>query len=77
MPASLAFVLAAYLIEPGRATYELDDLAAEYDVDVAPEPETEEETAALVRLAAPRPCAARIVIDPSVGGIGELMPFSS
>src|SRR4051812_38220434 len=45
-------LLAAYLIEPGRATYELDDLAAEYDVDIAPEPETEEETAALVRRAA-------------------------
>jgi DNA polymerase I len=45
-------LLAAYLIEPGRATYELDDLAAEYDVDVTPEPETEEETAALVRRAA-------------------------
>ena len=45
-------LLAAYLIEPGRATYELDDLAAEYDVDVAPEPATEEETADLVRRAA-------------------------
>src|SRR4051794_20982463 len=45
-------LLAAYLIEPGRATYELDDLAAEYDVDVSPDPETDEETAALVRRAA-------------------------
>jgi DNA polymerase-1 len=45
-------LLAAYLIEPGRATYELDDLAAEYDIDVAPEPATEEETADLVRRAA-------------------------
>ena len=45
-------LLAAYLIEPGRATYELDDLAAEYDVDVAPEPAIEEETADLVRRAA-------------------------
>ncbi len=45
-------LLAAYLIEPGRATYELDDLAAEYDVDVAPEPAIEEETANLVRRAA-------------------------
>ena len=50
-------LLAAYLIEPGRATYELDDLAAEYDVDVVPEPATEEETAALVRHAA-HPAAA-------------------
>src|SRR4051812_7814614 len=45
-------LLAAYLIEPGRATYELDDLAAECDVDVTPEPATEEETADLVRRAA-------------------------
>ncbi|HEU5212126.1 MAG TPA: DNA polymerase I [Gaiellaceae bacterium] len=45
-------LLAAYLIDPGRATYELDDLAAEYDVDVTPEPATEEETAELVRRAA-------------------------
>ncbi len=45
-------LLAAYLIEPGRATYELDDLAAEYDVDVALDPPAEEETTALVRAAA-------------------------
>ncbi len=45
-------LLAAYLIEPGRATYELDDLAAEYDVDVTLDPPAEEETTALVRAAA-------------------------
>src|SRR5438552_627662 len=45
-------LLAAYLIEPGRASYELDDLAAEYGVEVVPAPATEEETAALVRRAA-------------------------
>ncbi len=45
-------LLAAYLIEPGRSSYELDDLATEYGVDVRPEPETDEETAALVRRAA-------------------------
>jgi DNA polymerase-1 len=45
-------MLAAYLIEPGRPLYELDDLAAEYGLEVIPEPETEEETAALVRHAA-------------------------
>ncbi len=45
-------LLAAYLIEPGRSSYELDDLAAEYGVDVRPEPETDDETAALVRRAA-------------------------
>jgi len=45
-------MLAAYLIEPGRPLYELDDLAAEYGLEVIPEPETEGETAALVRHAA-------------------------
>ncbi|HLM33794.1 MAG TPA: DNA polymerase I [Gaiellaceae bacterium] len=45
-------LLMAYLIEPGRAGYVLDDLAGEYGVELRPEPETEEETAALVRHAA-------------------------
>jgi DNA polymerase I len=45
-------LLAAYLIEPGRASYELDDLAAEYGVGVRPVPEADEDTAALVRGAA-------------------------
>ncbi|MEP6978942.1 MAG: DNA polymerase, partial [Thermoleophilia bacterium] len=45
-------MLAAYLIEPGRPLYELDDLAAEYGLEVIPEPDAEEETAALVRHAA-------------------------
>ncbi|MEX1358174.1 MAG: DNA polymerase I [Gaiellaceae bacterium] len=44
-------LIAAYLIEPGRATYELDDLAAEYGLEIVPEPPAEEETAALVRRA--------------------------
>jgi DNA polymerase-1 len=44
-------MLAAYLIEPGRATYDLDDLAAEYGVEVIPQPATDEETAALVKAA--------------------------
>jgi DNA polymerase-1 len=44
-------MIAAYLIEPGRPAYELDDLAAEYGVEALPEPEPEEETAALVRAA--------------------------
>jgi DNA polymerase-1 len=48
-------LLAAYLIDPGRASYALDDLAAEYGVELLPTPEAEEETAALVRRAeAPR-----------------------
>ena len=42
-------LLAAYLIEPGRATYELDELATEYGLELVPDPATEEETAALVR----------------------------
>jgi DNA polymerase I len=42
-------LLAAYLIEPGRATYDLDELTAEYGIELTPEPPAEEETAALVR----------------------------
>jgi DNA polymerase I len=45
-------MILAYLIEPGRAGYELDDLAAEYGLELIPEPEAEEETGALVRHAA-------------------------
>ena len=45
-------MILAYLIEPGRAEYELDDLAAEYGIELMPVPEAEEETAALVRHAA-------------------------
>jgi DNA polymerase I len=45
-------LLMAYLIEPGRSSYLLDDLAAEYGVELLPEPPTDEETAALVRHAA-------------------------
>ncbi len=44
-------LLAAYLIDPGRASYELDDLAAEYGVELVPSPPTDEETSALVRRA--------------------------
>jgi DNA polymerase I len=45
-------VLMAYLIEPARAAYALDDLAPEYGVELQPDPPTDEETAALVRHAA-------------------------
>ena len=45
-------MLLAYLIEPGRASYELDELAAEYGIELQPVPEAEEETATLVRRAA-------------------------
>ena len=54
-------LLMAYLIEPGRAAYLLDDLAAEYGVELAPDPPTDEETAALVRHA-----AAVIRLDPQL-----------
>src|SRR5581483_694451 len=52
IPARDDTLLAAYLIEPGRASYELDDLAAEYGVGVRLVPEADEETAGLVRRAA-------------------------
>jgi len=52
LPAVDDVLIAAYLIEPGRAAYELGDLAAEYGVEVEPEPEADEETAALIRRAA-------------------------
>jgi DNA polymerase I len=42
-------MIAAYLIDPGRAEYLLDDLAAENALELQPEPAAEEETAALVR----------------------------
>ncbi len=42
-------MLAAYLIDPGRAEYDLDDLAAEHALELEPDPAAEEETAALVR----------------------------
>ncbi len=45
-------LLLAYLIEPGRSAYLPDDLAADYGVELVPEPATDDETAALVRHAA-------------------------
>src|SRR3954465_14578892 len=55
-------MLAAYLIEPGRAEYLLDDLAAEYGVEVIPDPVVDEETTALVKAAeTPRRLAALMV----------------
>jgi DNA polymerase-1 len=42
-------LLAAYLVDPGRSDYALDDLAREHGVELVPDPATEEETAALVR----------------------------
>src|SRR5437588_7716386 len=45
-------MIAAYLIEPSRPEYVLDELAAEYGIEVVPDPATEDETDALVRRAA-------------------------
>ena len=45
-------LLMAYLIEPARATYALDELAPEYGIELQPEPAGDEETMALVRHAA-------------------------
>ena len=44
-------LIAAYLVDPGRSGYEIDDLAREHGLELVPEPATEEETAALVRRA--------------------------
>jgi DNA polymerase I len=56
-------LIAAYLIEPARATYELDDLAAEYGIDIVPDPPAEEGTAALVRRAElPRRLIERLLV---------------
>ena len=41
-------LIAAYLIDPSRAEYELADLGAEYGIELIPEPAAGEETAALV-----------------------------
>ena len=45
-------LLLAYLIEPSRPAYPVDELAAEYGLELRPEPAAEEETEALVRRAA-------------------------
>jgi DNA polymerase-1 len=44
-------MIAAYLVDPGRSGYDLDDLAREHGLELVPEPATEEETASLVRRA--------------------------
>ncbi len=59
-PAADDTMLLAYLIDPGRAEYELDDLMAEYGVELEPDPPAEEETSALVRHAE----AARRLVEP-------------
>jgi DNA polymerase-1 len=52
--------LAAYLIDPNRSGYVLDDLTAEYGIEVQPDPPAEPETEALVRRAA----SALALVDP-------------
>jgi DNA polymerase-1 len=66
-------MLMAYLIEPGRATYALDDLSADYGVELKPEPAAEDETAALVRAAA----ATLRLVEPLRGRLEErgLLPL--
>jgi DNA polymerase-1 len=44
-------MIAAYLIDPGRPGFPVDELASEYGVEPIPQPATDEETAALVRRA--------------------------
>ena len=66
-PAADDTMIAAYLIDPGRAEYELDDLMAEYGVELEPDPPAEEETAALVRHAE----AARRLAGPLAAKVAE------
>ena len=56
-------LLAAYLIDPGRAAYELDDLAAEYGVELVPTPAADEETTALVRRAETPPRLIALLLE--------------
>ncbi len=66
-PAADDTMILAYLIDPGRAEYELDDLMAEYGVELEPDPPAEEETAALVRHAE----AARRLAEPLLAKVTE------
>jgi DNA polymerase-1 len=66
-PAADDTLIAAYLVDPGRAEYDLDDLMAEYGVELEPDPPAEEETAALVRRAE----ATRRLADPLVAKVAE------
>jgi len=66
VPAADDTMIAAYLIDPGRAEYLLDDLMAEYGIELEPDPPAEEETASLVRHAEAtrrlaEPLAAKVV----------------
>ena len=67
VPAADDTMLLAYLVDPGRAEYDLDDLMAEYGVELEPDPPAEEETAALVRHAE----AARRLAGPLLAKVTE------
>jgi DNA polymerase-1 len=56
-------MIAAYLIDPGRPAYPIDELASEYGVEVIPGPAAEEETAALVRAAEATRRLAPLLVD--------------
>jgi len=72
-PAADDTLIAAYLIDPGRAEYDLDDLMAEYGVELEPDPPAEEETAALVRHAeAARRLAPQLVAKVTERGSDRL-----
>jgi DNA polymerase-1 len=60
-------MLMAYLIEPARAAYALDDLGADYGIELVPVPTAEEETSALVRAAA----ATLRLVEPLRGRLEE------
>jgi DNA polymerase-1 len=60
-------LLMAYLLEPARSTYPLDDLAADYGIELRPDPAGDEETSALVRDAA----AALRLVQPMRARIAE------
>ena len=67
LPVADDTMIAAYLIDPGRAEYALDDLMAEYGIELEPDPPAEEETAALVRHAE----AARRLAEPLAAKVAE------
>jgi DNA polymerase-1 len=60
--------IAAYLIDPNRSGYLLDDLAAEYGIEAQPDPPAEPETETLVRRAA----AALALVAPLRGRLEAL-----
>ena len=56
-------MIAAYLIEPARPAYPIEELAAEYGVEVIPDPPADEGTAALVRDAEGARRLAPLLVD--------------